>query len=96
MVVAQALQLRFGGEIFVLTRFSGAADHAVLRTTSGVFCDGDGVATDAADILMRFNRNECTQAVAVRPLRDGDLDDAPRDLGLSERVAKLIPASFRL
>lgn len=89
-IFARACQLRYWGEVGVLVRSDGRADHAVLRA-GNLFIDGDGPATSAADIISRFNANEGARALGYRPIRDGDLPCAPRNEGLSVEIAKLLP-----
>ena len=90
VLVAQALNLKYGGEIVVLVRADGGADHAALRL-SDRYLDGDGMAASAADLLLRFNTVELGAAVSVRPLQGSDLPDAPRDLPAARRIAALLP-----
>jgi hypothetical protein len=40
--------------------------------------------------IKRFEKNERVEISGTRPLRDGDLPDAPRDLELSNKIAKLL------
>ena len=90
VVVAQALHLKYGGEIVVLARADGVADHAALRLDDR-YLDGDGMATSAPELLARFNTLEMGAAVSVRPLQDKDLPDAPRGLAVARRLAALLP-----
>lgn len=89
LVVAQALQRVIGGEIVVLTRPNGTADHAaVLR---------DGKLWDYAGPLApqrfidRFVRTEMRNMPVVcdgfRPFEDGDLEEAWQDEDLAERLS---------
>lgn len=93
MVVALALQRLLGGEIMVLERADGTADHAVL-SVHDVLVDFDGPASADA-LLRRFNRSERASCVAVRPARSDDLPDAPRNADLVERLAGIVEESQR-
>lgn len=87
LVVARAMQRVFGGEVIVLTRADGRADHAVLDV-GGQLWDYDG--PDApADMLRRFNASEMASCVGYRPLQEGDLLEAVRDPVVEETLVGL-------
>ena len=92
VVVAEALRLRFGGEVWVLVRADGVADHAVLKLGDR-FADADGWADSLEAILGRFNANEHAEAVGGRPIEDGDLPEAPRDEKAARKLAGLLRES---
>jgi hypothetical protein len=58
---------------------------------SDSFVDGDGVGKSADAIVRRFNRNESATTVGARPLRAGDLPEAPLDEGLAQEISRLLP-----
>lgn len=97
VVFAQALQKLYGGEIVVLTGTStdGSAEqaqHAALLL-NGDIIDADGPANPRA-FAQRFQENELDhtggKVTGYRPLRDGDLPDAPRDEQLATEIVKLL------
>jgi hypothetical protein len=89
VVFAQALQMRYGGDIEVLLRAkTGQADHAVVRQ-GNIMIDADGAA-GIESFIQRFERNEQVQISGHRPIEPGDLQDAARDPELSKQIAKLL------
>ena len=89
LIVAYALQVRLGGEICVLTRKDGSADHAVLRLGK-LFFDADGMASED-EILQRFNENEQASCVGIREYDcTRDLPDAARMPELTWELCRLI------
>ena len=90
VIFAQALQIRYGGEIWALIKADGRADHAVLRV-GGTFIDGDGLAASQEEAIQRFNANEHANAAAARPFQDSDLPEAPRDSATATDIARLLP-----
>lgn len=97
VVMAQAIQLRHGGDIVVLVGQAQAdtkqtAQHAAVQIGNRLV-DFDGAAP-VADFVRRFERNELTHAggriTSIRAIEPGDLPDAPRDPELAQRLARLI------
>lgn len=97
VVFAQALQLKYGGDIVSLvgrTRPNGpmAAQHAALYL-DGQLIDADGPATPEKSI-KRFVKNEMAfeggSISQVRPIESQDLPEAPRDQDLAAEIAKLL------
>lgn len=89
VVFAQALQMRYGGDIVVLTRDdTDRADHAVVKLGS-VLIDADGAAP-VREFIQRFQRNENVKIGGMRAIEPGDLPDAPRDQQLSQQIADLL------
>lgn len=96
VVFAQALQLKYGGDIVALvgnTRPDGpsVAQHAVLYLGSKYLIDADGPA-DPAQFVKRFVRHEmATGSISqVRPIQSRDLPEAPRDQDLAAKIARLL------
>ena len=88
VVFAQALQMKYGGDIVVLINRNGQADHAAIKLDN-VLIDADGPAeTDA--FVKRFEKNELVNIIGVRPLQKNDLPDAPRNSELARMIAKLL------
>jgi GNAT superfamily N-acetyltransferase len=87
VVFAQALQMKFGGDIMVLTGKHGA-DHAVLQL-NGKLIDADGPA-EPDTFIRRFEKNELAQITGIRPIQDSDLPEAPRSVELAQQIAKLL------
>lgn len=92
LIVAQALRSVLGGEIHVLVRPCGLADHAVVLK-NGKLWDYDGPAHPMR-FIKRFNRNERATCVSHRPIASGDLPDAARDDALASRIAELLRAAL--
>ena len=88
VVFAHALQLRYGGAVWVLTRADGSADHAVLKT-GRMLIDADGPAGSVQELITRFNSLEHADTVAARPYRVGDLPESPFDPALARKIAEL-------
>ena len=93
VVFAQALQLKYGGEIVVLVNKDGEADHAALML-NGRLIDADGAAP-VNQFITRFIRNEkptllYDSIIKIRAIEDHDLPDAPRNRKLAERIAALL------
>lgn len=88
VLFARSLQRVFGGDLVVLVREDGTADHAAVHL-DGMLLDFDGpLAPDA--FLARFNANESARTVIWRPFNEGDLPDAPRNDVAEERIAALL------
>lgn len=91
VVVAQALQKVFGGEIVVLVRDNDRADHAAVFK-DGKLWDYDGPLTPSA-FIDRFNKEELAHTawscVRYRPIRSDDLPNACRNEALANRLAGL-------
>jgi hypothetical protein len=98
VVFAQALQLKYGGDIVVLvgkpnrSSTQSTALHAMLNL-NGRLVDADGPA-DPKTAVKRFVKNELAYAGgtvdSVRPIAAQDLPDAPRDEQLAQEIAKLL------
>ena len=92
VVFARALQIKYGGDVVVLTA-NGSADHAALYL-NGKLIDADGAA-EPKEFIKRFMKNEYPSYMnktvdGVRPLQNNDLPDAPRNEELSQQIAKLL------
>ncbi len=90
LVVAQALQKVIGGEIVVVVREDGTADHAAVLQDEKLW-DYAGP-LPPAPFISRLNLTElrylpwiCT---GYRPIESFDLEDAYRDDDLAERLAE--------
>lgn len=97
VTVAMALQRKFGGEICVLERANGLADHAVVKVGSS-FYDFDGRAETEKEIIARFNENENAETIRARPITEGDLTDAVRDVAAAVKISRLVadgPAEWK-
>lgn len=92
VVVARALQRSIGGEVVVLTRAEGSADHAAIAV-NGVLIDYDGPLEPAA-FLRRFNANERACAVGFRPIESDDLPEACQDTELEDELTALIASAL--
>lgn len=88
VLFARSLQRAFGGDVVVLVREDGTADHAALHL-DGMLLDFDGpLAPDA--FIARFNATESARTVTWRPFYEGDLPDAPRNDVAEEGIAALL------
>jgi len=97
VIVAQAIQMKYGGEIVALLGPSQkgskvVAQHAAVKIGDQLI-DFDGP-LPMQDFVRRFERNELSSTgggiTTVRLLNDDDLPDAPRDKELSLKLARLI------
>ena len=88
VLFARALQAVVGGEVHVVVRPSGRADHAAVLH-EGRLWDYDGPSSPAR-FLKRFNRAEQSDCTSWRPYRDGDLPEAVADVALEARTAALL------
>jgi hypothetical protein len=88
VVFAQALQMKYGGDIVVLINQSGQADHAAIQL-SKILIDADGPA-EIDNFIKRFERNERVKITGIRPIQDNDLPDAPRNKELASQIARLL------
>jgi hypothetical protein len=88
VVFAQALQMKYGGDIVVLINQNGHADHAAI-TLDKILIDADGPA-EIDNFIKRFERNERVKITGLRPIQDNDLPDAPRSAELAEKIYKLL------
>lgn len=106
LVFAQALQCLHGGDVAVVEgrSFSGwaafrvpeyngslLAQHAVLALPDGTYMDASGRCTKSAMLIRtaRLSRHVAS-ADDIRPLQDGDLEDAARDGALVTALAQLL------
>lgn len=92
IAVARAMQKVVGGEIVVLMKADGRADHAAVFT-NGVLVDFDGP-LEPAEFLRRFNRNEQASTVEFRGIEASDLPAAHRSPELEQQLADLIAATL--
>lgn len=98
VVFAQALQLKYGGDIVILVGTpnrnvkQSMALHAMLYL-SGKLMDADGLA-DPKTAINRFIKNELEYVGgtvdSIRPIAAEDLPEAPRDAELAQEIAKLL------
>jgi hypothetical protein len=88
VIFAQALKMKYGGEIVVLLTRNEQADHAAVKI-GDILIDADGPAK-VDSFIKRFERNERVEIFGIRPIQDNDLPDAPRNIGLSEKIATLL------
>ncbi len=97
VVFAQALQLKYGGDIVSLvgrTTPDGpeAAQHAALHLNRKLI-DADGPA-EPEQFVKRFVQHEMASEGGsisqVRPIQSQDLPEAPRDQNLAAKIAKLL------
>jgi len=88
VVFAQALQIKYGGEIVVLLNRNKQADHAAVKI-GDTLIDADGPAK-VDSFIERFERNERVEISGIRTIRDNDLPDAPRNIGLSKKIVTLL------
>lgn len=106
LVFAQALQHLHGGEVVVVEGrcFSGwvafrepeykgelLAQHAVLALPDGTYMDASGRCS-MSTMLARTAQSAkyVASADAIRPFREGDLEDAVRDDSLVVELAQLL------
>ena len=97
VVLAQAIQKKYGGDIVVLVghaqhNTNEVAQHAAVKM-GNLLVDFDG-AFEPNEFIKRFERNELAHVgghiTGVRPIQSGDLPDAPRDPAVSNSIAKLL------
>jgi len=90
LVVAEALQQVIGGEIVVLVREDGTADHAAVLF-EGKLWDYYGPMLPT-QFISHFNRTEATHtpwlSVGYRAIREGDLECAYRDENLTRALGQ--------
>jgi 8-oxo-dGTP pyrophosphatase MutT (NUDIX family) len=92
VMVAQALQQIHGGRIVVLVDANNSAQHAAVAVNNQLI-DYDGAA-DIKDFVSRFEQNERVNIQGIRPIRKGDLPDAPRDAKLISRIVQALSENF--
>jgi len=97
VVIAEAIKIKYGGDIVVLvghaqSNTNEVAQHACVRL--GKLLVDYGGAYEQDEFVKIFERNELSHAgghiTDIRPIRLGDLPDAPRDSNLSEKISGLI------
>lgn len=85
---AHALRSMIGGEVCVIVRSCGCADHAVVHL-DGRLWDWDGPDEPKA-VIERFNRTERASGMGWRAFAQGDLPNAPVDDEVTGRLAFLL------
>ena len=88
VLVAQALQQIHGGKIMVLVDHQDQAQHAAVLSR-GQLIDYDGAA-DPQEFVRKFESNELVNIAGIRPIKSGDLPDAPRDGGLVKQLVQAL------
>jgi hypothetical protein len=93
LIFAQALKLKFGGEIWVIlgkTQEAApeAAQHAVVRIEDD-FIDADG-RSKMCTVMSRFARNEHVEISGAKVIRPGDLLEATRSPVTARKIAALL------
>ena len=95
VVFAQALEIKFGGDIVVLVgrntpNSMSVAQHAALQLNN-TLVDADGAA-EPQRFVQRFLHHEMPfgDISEIRPITDQDLPDASRDLQLAAEIAELL------
>lgn len=86
--MAKAIQAAFGGEVIVLTRPNGVADHAAVEIGDRLV-DWDGPSPPGR-FISRFNRREMASTIAYRAIRAEDLSEAPLQNSLVAQLATCI------
>lgn len=92
VLVAQALQQIHGGHIVVLTDANDRAQHAAVYANNQLI-DYDGAA-NLKTFVRRFEHNEQVNIQGIRPMRDTDLPDAPRNPELIPKLVKALSENF--
>jgi hypothetical protein len=77
VLVARALQKIHGGDVVVLVNRHDQAQHAAVAV-DGKLMDYSGAA-DPAQFVRKFEADERVKIANVRPIRPGDLPEAPHD-----------------
>ncbi len=102
VLVARALQQRFGGEVMCMIRSTDdTADHAVVALPGGWLMDMDGLHASASHALAWFNHQEMTHVTHLRPWQSHDLENAqalatPQHIEtLLSRLPKSLPRSWQ-
>lgn len=97
VVMAQAIQIRYGGEIVVLVgqaqrNVSEEAQHAAVKFNNTLI-DYAG-AFEPHEFIDRFEQSELAHSgghiTGVRPMQDGNLPDTPRNTKLASQIARLL------
>jgi len=88
--LAKALWKILGGELYSLSgiNLKGArqAEHVVLKL-GAVYWDADGCSTKGA-FLKRWQEEEWVKMPELRPFKETDVSESPRDNGLIKRVVE--------
>jgi len=90
VVFAQALQAKFGCQLWALAR-NGSAEHAIPKV-GDQFLDASGPGT-LEELAARLDQGE-GRAMGIDGNRSplpGDLPNAPRSLACAETIAALLP-----
>jgi hypothetical protein len=88
VIAAEGIRGAIGGDIVVLERANGMADHAAVLL-NGLLYDFDGPLPER-EFIKRFNDNEMAEAVSVRPIKEGDLPEAPRDNETAKKITDVL------
>lgn len=101
VVMAQAIQMKYGGEIMVLVGHpqrgvdEQVALHAVVRANL-LLIDALGPKSEA-EMMQRFETNELAHVggavTGVRPIQKNDLPDAVRDATAAAKIVTLLRGS---
>ena len=90
VIVADAISKWIGGDVFVLIRKDGFADHAVVKKGYILFDLDGGKPLDK--FIKNFNEQEMASTTMVRPIKKSDLKNAPRDAELSNKIKEILSA----
>jgi DNA topoisomerase-1 len=82
--MAKALQKKLGGDL-VSVASSKQAEHVVLKSGDD-YWDGDGKSTKE-QLLKRWSEEEGIKNLSLRPFKESDVPDSPRDQKLIDAVA---------
>jgi hypothetical protein len=97
VVMAEAIQMKYGGDIVVLVghaqrNTNEVAQHAAVKI-GNILVDFAG-AYEPHEFAKQFERNELSHAggqiTGIRPIQDGDLPDAPRNPELAKQIFNLL------
>jgi len=93
VLVAQALQKIHGGDVVVLVDQSDQAQHAAVAV-NGRLMDYSGAA-DPEQFVRKFEADERVNIAGVRPIKPGDLPDAPsNDPQVIDQLVQVLSENF--
>jgi hypothetical protein len=93
VLVAKALQKIHGGDIVVLVNKDDAAQHAAVAV-DGKLMDYSGSAV-AKQFVRQFEADERVDITGVRPIRPGDLPEAPHnDDAVVDQLVQVLSENF--